>query len=407
MHPKDLSIENYSYPLPVDRIALHPLENRDHSKLLVYNSKTITEDRFLNLAHHLRKNSVVVFNNTKVIPARIFFPKTTGGIIEIFCLEPFEMDHTLAMQARYVSCWKCMIGGASKWKSGPLTRALFYEGVAINLTARLIQKNADAYVVEFSWDVPSYSFTQILHAAGEIPLPPYIKRKVEADDTSRYQTIYADDEGSVAAPTAGLHFTNELLNTIKEKDISLAFITLHVGAGTFKPVKSNTMAGHSMHAEFMDVTRQAIESILQYIGNITTVGTTTLRVTESLYWMGVKCCSDTNINADNLAIRQWEVYEKPLIDSNIDPKQALTSLLEWMIQNDLQRLVIPTSILIAPGYKFRISNALVTNFHQPGSTLILLVAAITGENWRNIYDYALSNDFRFLSYGDGCLLSIS
>lgn len=407
MHPKDLSIADFTYNLPAERIALHPLAKRDHSKLLVWDRNTTTEDHFFNLGKYIFKEGLLLFNNTKVMPARLLFTRPTGGTIEIFCLEPFADDHASAMQRTSASRWKCMIGGASKWKSDALTRDVLYEGLNITLTAQLIEKKSDAYIVAFTWNVPDLSFSQLLQAAGEIPLPPYIKRKVATDDTERYQTIYAKDEGSVAAPTAGLHFTDELISVIRKRNTSIEFITLHVGAGTFKPVKSGNMAGHSMHAEFMDVSLEAIQCIIDHIGTITAVGTTTLRVIESLFWMGVKCDRDPQIQAEKLIIGQWEIYEDPLINCNTDPKFALLCLAGWMKNNNLNNLVISTSILIAPGYTFRIIRALVTNFHQPGSTLLLLVAAITGNDWRQIYKYALENDFRFLSYGDGCLLTIS
>ncbi len=405
MHPKHLSINDFTYELPLEKIATHPLPERDQSKLLIYEKGEIKEDIYKNIAQHLPENSLLIFNNTKVIPARVLFKKETGGLIEIFCLEPFEEEYTIVMNKNASVKWKCMIGGASKWKEGELTKKIKIKNEEVKLTATLKQKLSDAYVAEFSWYPSHYSFTEIIEQAGEIPLPPYIKRNVEEDDKERYQTIYAEHKGSVAAPTAGLHFTPAIFSSLENKNIKTDFVTLHVGAGTFKPVKSETLQQHEMHAEWIDVTISIIENILNNLSEkIISVGTTSLRTIESLYWMGVKCYLNNDCNLHELEIKQWEVYDDPLSKQKIDPKIAVKSLLSWMKKNDLQRLFIRTQILIAPGYKFKIVNALVTNFHQPKSTLLLLIAAIT-KDWKRIYDYALKKDFRFLSYGDGCLIS--
>ncbi len=406
MHPKHLSINDFTYHLPVEKIALHPLEKRDQSKLLIYKNGEIIEDIYKNIADHLPENSLLIFNNTKVIPARILFKKQTGGTIEIFCLEPFEenAEYTTVMSKTGSAKWKCMIGGASKWKKDGLTKKIKINNQEVELTATLKQKLTDAYVTEFSWQPSHYSFSEIIEQVGEIPLPPYIKRDVEENDKERYQTIYAEHKGSVAAPTAGLHFTPEVFSSLENKNIKTDFVTLHVGAGTFKPVKSPTMQEHEMHAEWLDVTVSTIENILDNLSkNIIAVGTTSLRTIESLYWMGVKTFSNNNCNLQDLEIKQWEVYDE-LSKQNIDANIALASLITWMKKNEQQKLFIKTQILIAPGYQFKIAIALITNFHQPGSTLLLLVAAIT-KDWRRIYEYALKNDFRFLSYGDGCLIS--
>jgi len=407
MHPKDISINDFTYHLPNEKIALHPLQQRDQSKLLIYANGEIKEDIYKNITDHLPENSLLIFNNTKVIPARILFKKETGGTIEIFCLEPFEenAEYTTVMSKTGSAKWKCMIGGASKWKEGGLTKKIKIKNEEIELTATLKQKLADAYVAEFKWQPSHYSFSEIIEQAGEIPLPPYIKRDVEENDKERYQTIYAEHKGSVAAPTAGLHFTPEVFSSLEKKNIKKDFVTLHVGAGTFKPVKSPTMQQHEMHAEWIDVSVSTIENILNNLtGNIIATGTTSLRTIESLYWMGVKSFLHNDCSLHDLEIKQWDVYDE-LAKQNIDANLALSSLINWMKKNDQQRLFIRTQILIAPGYTFKISNALVTNFHQPGSTLLLLVAAIT-KDWKRIYEYALSNDFRFLSYGDGCLLFV-
>ncbi len=408
MHPKHLSINDFTYHLPNEKIAVHPLEERDQSKLLIYTKEKIEEDIYKNIAEHLPENSLLIFNNTKVIPARILFKKETGGTIEIFCLEPYEQntEYTTVMNENASAKWKCMIGGASKWKEGDLTKKLDIKNEEVILTATLKQKLPDAYVAEFSWQPFHYSFSEIIEEAGEIPLPPYIKRDVEENDKERYQTIYAERKGSVAAPTAGLHFTPEIFSSLKNKNIKTDFVTLHVGAGTFKPVKSETMQLHEMHAEWIDVSVSTIENILNNVtDNIIAIGTTSLRTIESLYWMGVKSYLNNNCSLQGLEIKQWEVYEEPLSIQNIKVKTALGALISWMKKNEQQRLFLKTQILIAPGYKFKISDAVITNFHQPGSTLLLLVAAIT-KDWKKVYEYALKNNFRFLSYGDGCLIFV-
>ena len=407
MHPREISISDFTYHLPNEKIALHPLEKRDQSKLLIYKEGKIKEDIYKNIGDHLPENSLLIFNNTKVIPARILFKKETGGTIEIFCLEPFEenAEYTTVMSKTSSAKWKCMIGGAGKWKEGSLNKKIKIRNEAVKLTATLKQKLTDAYVAEFSWQPSYYSFSEVIEQAGEIPLPPYIKREVEEGDKERYQTIYAEHKGSVAAPTAGLHFTSEVFSSFENKKIKKDFVTLHVGAGTFKPVKTETMQQHEMHAEWIDVTVSTIENIVNNLSeNIIAVGTTSLRTIESLYWMGAKSFLNNNCSLHDLEIKQWDVYEDLLSKQNLDAKIALTSLITWIKKNKQDKLFIQTQILIAPGYQFKIANALITNFHQPGSTLLLLVAAIT-KDWKKIYEYALNNDFRFLSYGDGCLIS--
>jgi S-adenosylmethionine:tRNA ribosyltransferase-isomerase len=328
-----------------------------------------------------------------------------GGKIEIFCLEPHEQyaDITSAMLQKEKVWWKCLVGGAKKWKEGPLISLIKNDYADITLTAQKIEQLSDSYVIELSWNKPDLSFAEVLHVAGLIPLPPYLNRLPEDTDKERYQTIYAKHDGSVAAPTAGLHFTPELFEKLKKKNIQHDFVTLHVGAGTFKPVKADTMQEHEMHAEFIDVTRGFIENIIHHLGQpIIPVGTTSLRTIESLYWLGVKTKLNPSITSEALYITQWEPYE--LMADEISAKDALQSLLQWLDQNKAERLITKTQIIVAPGYRFRIISALITNFHQPQSTLLLLVSAIVGNEWKNIYNYALENDFRFLSYGDGCLL---
>lgn len=402
MHPKDISILDYSYDLPNERIAKYPLEERDQSKLLIYKNKSITEDVYFNLGEHLPENSFLVFNQTKVVEARLLFQKPTGGVIEIFCLEPHEQypDITTAMLQKQKVWWKCMIGGASKWKHGMVLLKQVEEMI---VEASILDRNSEAFVIELKWDNPRLSFAEVLNKAGAIPLPPYLHRKAEESDKERYQTIYAKEEGSVAAPTAGLHFTERLFKKLKHKNITSSFVTLHVGAGTFKPVKAEKMEDHEMHAEFIDVGLEFIEKITSTLDQpIVCVGTTSLRTVESLYWIGVKIRNKKHeIRNEEVFVQQWDPYHT---ETNITAKDALQSLVDWMKEENMQRLITKTQIIIAPGYELKVANGLITNFHQPQSTLLLLVAAIVGGDWRKIYEYAMKNNFRFLSYGDGCLL---
>jgi len=400
MDPRKISILDFTYQLPDDKIALYPLEQRDTSKLLIYKEASIQEDVYQNIQQHLPQNSLLVFNNTKVIKARILFTKFTGGVIEIFLLEPYQSDYTSTFTTTQTCKWKCFIGGVAKWKEGSLKKEL-QTGF---LEASIIEKLTDAYVVQFNWN-NNISFAEIIDQAGNIPLPPYIKRKPEEEDSIRYQTIYAAQDGSVAAPTAGLHFSDDIFKKFQEKNISTNFVTLHVGAGTFKPVKAATMEAHEMHAEWIDVNIATIENIISNLNNtIIAVGTTSLRTLESLYWLGVKSALDPSLK--QLHLSQWEVYDT-LSAAKISVKEALGHLTQWLKNNNQQQLFTHTQILIAPGYTFKIVKALVTNFHQPQSTLLLLVSAAIGSNWEKVYDYALKNDFRFLSYGDGSLLFIA
>ncbi len=409
MHPENIAITDYTYLLPEEKIAGFPLADRDASKLLVYKNNSISESTYKNIADFLPGGSLLVFNNTKVIPARILFQKPTGGIIEIFCLEPYEAsnDYSSVMSKKEKLRWKCMIGGAGKWKEGPLVKQFKQGEVAAQLWATFVEKLSDAYVVELTWQPATMSFAEVIALTGEIPLPPYIKRKAEISDTERYQTIYAENDGSVAAPTAGLHFTDHVFASLAKKNIQTDFITLHVGAGTFKAVKAAIMQQHEMHAEWLDVTADFIKKLIDNIVNpIVAVGTTSLRTLESLYWMGVKANLFPGSSMAELEIQQWEVYEETLRSVTISPGMALQALLQWMSKNKYENIIAKTQILIAPGYQFKIIKGIVTNFHQPQSTLLLLVAAGIGNNWRSLYNYALQNDFRFLSYGDGSLIFI-
>lgn len=404
MSPKKLSIADFTYHLPDEQIAKYPLEQRDSSKLLVYKSGKITASSFSDIDAFLPGDTLLVFNNTRVIEARLLFEKSTGGVIEIFCLEPDKAeDPATAMAQKGKALWKCLVGGASKWKHGiKLRKTVREKDREVVVDAAITGRQQESFIIELSWQPAELTFAEMLHAAGFIPLPPYLHRSPEEDDKRRYQTIYAQYDGSVAAPTAGLHFTQRIFDRLALKNIQKEFVTLHVGAGTFKPVKSDTMHEHEMHAEFIDISEAAIQNILHRLGEtIVAIGTTSLRTIESLYWMGVKVIANRNITIDKLEVAQWEPYD---LKSEISSKEALESLLAWMKEQQVSRLISRTRILIAPEYKLKVAKGLITNFHQPRSTLLLLVAAIVGSDWKNIYNYALENDFRFLSYGDACLL---
>ena len=406
MHPKDISIESFNYDLPDSRIALHPLEERDASKLLLYKNGTITETVFAKIDEHLPADGLLVFNNSKVINARIKFTKSSGSTIEIFCLEPYGTitEYSSVMQSSNSIQWKCLVGGAAKWKEDYLEKEIMIDGEKIILAARKVEKITEAFIIEFSWLPAHYSFAAIIEVAGFVPLPPYIKRTTETQDSNRYQTIYAANDGSVAAPTAGLHFSENIFEKLSQKNIGKAYVTLHVGAGTFKPVKAATMADHEMHAEYIDVTVETIKTIKNNLGKITAVGTTSLRTIETLYWIALKIYR--NKAETDLLITQWDAYTLEDKQNPVSTNDALACLIKWMEDSFIENIFTRTQILIAPGYIFRIANMLVTNFHQPKSTLLLLVAAAIGDDWKKMYGYGLQNDFRFLSYGDGNLIEM-
>lgn len=407
LHPKYLSIEDFIYSLTEEKIAFYPLKEREASKLLLYNQGKISEDTYRFIDKYLPAESLMVFNNTKVVEARMLLQKPTGGVIEIFCLDPHEQypDVSTAMAIKKRVKWLCLIGGVSKWKKGMvLTHRMNYGGKELRLEAHYLEKRSDCFVIELIWNDEEMSFAEVLHQAGKVPLPPYIKRKAEDGDAERYQTTYARYDGSVAAPTAGLHFTQNVLNNLKQKKIDTDFVTLHVGAGTFKPVKSETMEGHEMHAEYIEVNKSLIETLLiQSEKPIIAVGTTSMRTIESLYWLGCKLLKNSAVFAGQIPfVSQWEPYE--LENEKISVQAALERLISYLEDYNMERLFARTQIIIAPGYCFKLTNGLITNFHQPASTLLLLVSAFIGNDWRKVYDYALNNDFRFLSYGDGSLL---
>jgi len=406
MNVKQIPIADFIYQLPEEKIAKYPLQPRDGSKLLVYENGNISETVFKSIADYLPENTFLIFNNTKVVEARILFEKNTGSIIEIFCLEPSEIysDITAAMLQQNKVQWKCLVGGAKKWKEKILIKNINYNNAVLELSAKIIEKKNDYFLIEFNWNT-NISFAEVLHAAGIIPLPPYLNRKAEVIDAITYQTIYAKYDGSVAAPTAGLHFTEDVFNSLHKKNISINNITLHVGAGTFMPVKSETIEGHEMHSEFIDVTIYFIQQLLNALKQkqkIICVGTTSVRTIETLYWTGVKI-ENGKWKKENVetAVTQWDAYE---MNTSLTAKQSLQKLIDWMQQNNMQQLITKTQIIITPYYQLKIVDGIITNFHQPQSTLLLLISAFVGNNWKKIYNYALANNFRFLSYGDSSLL---
>ena len=395
-----MRIQDYQYNLPDARIARYPLPERDASKLLVYQGGQIGEDTYSNLDRYLDPGALLVFNNTKVIPARLHLLKPSGGSVELFCLEPQGELHT-GMQQKGEGVWKCLVGGAKKWKSG----SVLLETKHLRLEAEKMEAIQDAYWVRLRWTPSHWTFAEVLAEVGEAPLPPYLQRAAEASDRERYQTIYAQLDGSVAAPTAGLHFTERLFKRLADKNIGIEYLTLHVGAGTFKPVKTDTVADHVMHAEVFEVSAALLQRLRDHGDRqLVAVGTTTLRTLESLVLMGRKLLANPDLSPEALEVGQWDAFQTPF--PQVGLPEAFDALLRWMAKHRLDRITARTQLLLAPGYRICSVDALVTNFHQPGSTLLLLVAALVGEDWKKIYDYALEHDFRFLSYGDGCLLRI-
>jgi len=400
IEPEKILIRDFTYNLPHHRIAGFPLPQRDQSKLLVYKNGKITDDQFLNISHYLPRATHLVLNNTRVIEARLLFQKPSGGTIEIFCLEPYQESMEQAMLQKESAVWKCLIGGASKWKPGQVLQKKIQPGdEALILSAKYLQKQEDFFLIQLSWQPAEISFVEILHAAGAIPLPPYIKRAAEKIDWERYQTIFGKEDGSVAAPTAALHFTQNVFNELKTSGIGIDYITLHVGAGTFKPVKTDNIADHQMHAEPFTVSKNFLERLI-ISEKIVPVGTTSLRSLESLHWLGIKLGNKDDV----LELTQWEAYDLAEQYGDVSYQKSLQYFIDWMAFYSISEVHCRTSLLIVPGYQFKIPAGLVTNFHQPQSTLLLLVAAFIGEDWRKVYEHALQNDYRFLSYGDSSLL---
>jgi S-adenosylmethionine:tRNA ribosyltransferase-isomerase len=402
MKTQEIRIEDYNYSLPDERIAKFPLPKRDESKLLLYRNGEISESIFKHITDYLPQNSLMVFNNTRVIQARLLFQKETGARIEIFCLEPIEPhDYALIFQETRRCSWTCLVGNLKKWKEGTLSKTIFIKDQPVVLTAEK-KSHGDTHLIEFTWDNETYTFADILDAAGVLPIPPYLHRETEKSDLQTYQTVYSKIKGSVAAPTAGLHFTSEVLADIDARGIGREEVTLHVGAGTFKPVKSDTIEGHEMHTEFISVRRSSIERIKSNLGNIIAVGTTSVRTLESLYYMGVILDNNPEATSEDLVVKQWMPYD--MNNNRLTAERSLQNILDYLDKHDADTLVTATQIIIAPGYEFKIVKGIVTNFHQPKSTLLLLISAFVKGNWKSIYEYALEHDFRFLSYGDSSLL---
>lgn len=397
-HPKEIRIEDFDYHLPDQRIAKYPRAVRDQAKLLHYHKGEISQTQFFNLPELLEKGDLLVVNETKVIPARIHFNKSTGALIEIFCLNPSDMDHQEAMEQKSESKWDVLIGGAKKWKSGSLEKVLSINGEQVALKATKLESGS-SFKVKFSWN-GNFSFSEILQEVGELPLPPYFERDAEENDKIKYQTVFAKNEGSVAAPTAALHFTDKVFSDLKNNGVEVLHLTLHVGSGTFKPVSSETMEGHEMHAEYFEIPVEILSRISNHKGRVIPVGTTSMRSLESAYWLGVKLIEEGNFS-QQIHLGQWDAYSLP---QNISLEASFKAIVHWCEANGKSRFVASTSMMMAPGYSPKVAKGIITNFHMPKSTLILLVASLIGEDWKKVYEYAKDNEFDFLSYGDSSLL---
>lgn len=404
-NPKHIRISEFNYPLPDERIAKFPLPTRDQSKLLLYRHGEVSEDIFTSLPEYLPSGSLMIFNNTKVIQARLHFRKETGALIEVFCLEPIQPnDYVLNFQQTEHAAWLCMIGNLKKWKDGVLCKEITVKGKSLTLTAERGECRGTSHWVDFRWDNPEVTFADILEVFGELPIPPYLNRETQESDKETYQTVYSKIKGSVAAPTAGLHFTTRVLDALRNKGVDLEELTLHVGAGTFKPVKSEEIEGHEMHTEYISVSRATLEKLIAHDGKAIAVGTTSVRTLESLYHIGISLLKNPDATEDELHVKQWQPYEMTPETTATPAVAALQAIADYLDRHHMETLHTSTQIIIAPGYDYRIVKAMVTNFHQPQSTLLLLVSAFLHGDWRKIYDYALTHDFRFLSYGDSSLL---
>jgi len=402
MDTKHIQIKDFDYDLPDERIAKFPVAQRDHSKLLIYNKGVITEDVFFNIANYLPRKSLMIYNNTRVIQARMHFRKETGALIEVFLLEPAKpTDYELMFQTCGQCSWLCMVGNLKKWNGSPLMREFCIKGKNVILTATYSHEQGTSHWIDFTWSDSETTFADLLEQVGELPIPPYLNRDTQESDKTTYQTIYSKINGSVAAPTAGLHFTDTVLKSVDAHGIECDEVTLHVGAGTFKPVKSNEINGHEMHSEYISVHISTIENIINHNAHVIAIGTTSVRTLESLYYIGAKLEKNPDLNEEQLHVTQWEPYDT---HPTLSPVEALGNIIDWLRRNGIKTLHSSTQIIIAPGYEYKIVNILITNFHQPKSTLLLLVSAFMNGDWRRIYDYALSHDFRFLSYGDSSLL---
>ena len=403
MRLKTIKIDEYEYDLPEDRIAMYPVSERDLSKLLVVKGGLISEDKFRNIGDHIPEGSLLVFNNSKVIRARLLFGKDTGAVIEVLCLEPLDpAEYETSFSSNRPVEWKCVVGNLKKWKKGRIKLPFNNRNTACILEAEKVKPDGDTWRIRFSWDSDIVRFDEVIEAAGHVPLPPYINRNDENADAVSYQTIYSSIRGSVAAPTAGLHFTDNVFEKLRNKGISTAEITLHVGAGTFQPVKTQNALHHEMHKEHIFISQKTIKTLIEYHGMIVPVGTTSVRTLESIYWLGVKLAVNSEVQRwQDLSLGQWDAYNT---ETEVPVNEALNAILHLMEANNLLSLHLTTSLMIIPGYRFRMINGIITNFHQPRSTLLLLISAWTGEKWKDIYRFAMENDFRFLSYGDSSLL---
>jgi len=398
----DINLSDYDYDLPVDRIAQYPVNERDMSNLLVVSGEKIYKEIFRNIDRIIPSDSLLVFNNTRVIRARIIFQKETGADIEVLCLEPLApAEYESSFSSFEPVEWKCIVGNLKKWKRGKILTSFIYNNTQYTLSAEKVKPEGEAWRIRFNWNCPGISFSDVLEITGHVPLPPYISRDDEPGDVNRYQTVYSAIKGSVAAPTAGLHFTERVMEKLREKGIRFCEITLHVGAGTFQPVKSKKISGHEMHCEHLFVSADTIKLILDNPGKIIAVGTTSVRTLESLYWLGVKILNNNADSETGFHIGQWEAYTKVI---NVTVRESLEALLSRLSDKNMNYIHASTSIIIIPGYRFRMIDGMITNFHQPGSTLLILISAWIGDKWREIYRYALENGFRFLSYGDSSLL---
>jgi S-adenosylmethionine:tRNA ribosyltransferase-isomerase len=399
---KNINIEEYNYNLPDNRIAKYPLQGRDSSKLLIYRDEQVSDSVFCDITEYLPKNSLLVFNDSKVINARFEFFKSTGARIEIFCLEPYNpSDYQLSLSAKSKTIWKCLVGNSKKWKNEDLILKIRIDNMEVLFKAIRKENLDDAVLVEFTWNNDAVSLADIFDITGNVPIPPYLNRKAEELDRIRYQTVYGEYKGSVAAPTAGLHFTDDLLNRIKQNSIKCKTVTLHVGAGTFQPVKTDNIADHNMHTEFFSVSKNLVENLLNFYNSISVVGTTSVRSLESIYCIGKQLLNKPNIEEKSFFVSQWEAYK---YSKDRDALEVLENLYLWMTERNFDKINCHTQIMIIPGFCFRFTDRLITNFHQPKSTLLMLISAYTETNWKTIYTHALENDYRFLSYGDSMML---
>jgi S-adenosylmethionine:tRNA ribosyltransferase-isomerase len=397
----EIKIEDFDYLLPDEKIAKYPLKKRDDSKMLVYEKGKIGETVFSNLPDFFAKDDLLIFNNTRVIQARLIFRKSTGALIEILCLEPVDpTDYQISLQNQHKVIWQCLVGNAKRWKGGKLEKSFYHQSRKITLFAEVIEKKGSNWRIRFSWLPDNLPFATILDLAGLVPIPPYLKREPVADDKIMYQTVYSSRDGSVAAPTAGFHFTPAILNELKKKGISFSELTLHVGAGTFRPVLSTDINQHVMHSEHIYFDRSVVRDLLGHKNRITAVGTTSTRSIETIHWIGCKIKHNSRMDPENLFLDQWE--DRKI--TPVDEEESLETLLKYADRNKINEFHVITRLMIVPGYRYHLIDRMITNFHQPRSTLLLMISAFTGGNWRNIYEYALNNNFRFLSYGDSSLL---